>query len=103
MELGSDQSVKDTLASMERSRKRAARKNASAPARRGADVSASSDQGKTRPIGMKVRCIGGKCGTCWTCLGNAKWEKVFNEKFADPGYYKAVQPTRNGSSLSRVP
>ena len=39
------------------------------------------------------------CGTCSTCLENARWEKIFNEKFADPNYYKA-QPVRHTSSLS---
>jgi len=39
------------------------------------------------------------CGTCRTCLDNAKWDRVFNEKFADPDYYQAL-PLRNGSSLS---
>ena len=39
------------------------------------------------------------CGTCSTCQENARWEKIFNEKFADPNYYKA-QPIRHTSSLS---
>ena len=39
------------------------------------------------------------CGTCSTCAENARWEKIFNEKFADPNYYKA-QPVRHTSSLS---
>lgn len=39
------------------------------------------------------------CGTCPTCQENARWDKIFNEKFADPNYYKA-QPIRHTSSLS---
>ncbi len=27
------------------------------------------------------------CGTCQWCLDNARWDRVFAEKFADPGYY----------------
>jgi hypothetical protein len=39
------------------------------------------------------------CGACGTCLENARWDKIFNEKFADPNYYKP-QPVRHTSSLS---
>jgi hypothetical protein len=39
------------------------------------------------------------CGTCKICEDNARWERVFNEKFADPDYY-AARPIRQGSSLS---
>lgn len=42
------------------------------------------------------------CGSCSTCLDNARWEKIFNEKFADPNYYKP-QPVRHVSSLSWPP
>ena len=37
--------------------------------------------------------------TCRTCSDNARWERIFQEKFADPGYY-SNPTTRNGSSLS---
>ncbi len=44
-----------------------------------------------------TRCA---CGcTCRTCSDNARWERIFQEKFADPGYY-SHPTTRNGSSLS---
>ena len=39
------------------------------------------------------------CGACYTCQENARWDKIFNEKFADPNYYKP-QPVRHTSSLS---
>jgi hypothetical protein len=43
------------------------------------------------------RCAPG-C-TCRVCADNARWERIYQEKFADPGYYS--NPTsRNGSSLS---
>jgi hypothetical protein len=45
------------------------------------------------------RCATGKCNACFTCVDNAKWERIFNEKFADPDYYRAPQ-SRNGSTLS---
>jgi|NGEPerStandDraft_6_1074524.scaffolds.fasta_scaffold541457_1 hypothetical protein len=37
--------------------------------------------------------------TCRWCIDNARWERIFQEKFADPGYY-SNPTTRNGSSLS---
>jgi hypothetical protein len=39
------------------------------------------------------------CGKCRTCLDNARWELVFQEKFADP-YYYSLHPPRQGSSLN---
>ena len=27
------------------------------------------------------------CGHCRQCLDNARWERIFAEKFADPEYY----------------
>jgi len=27
------------------------------------------------------------CGRCTQCLENARWERIFTEKFADPEYY----------------
>ena len=29
-----------------------------------------------------------KCGQCRQCLEDARWERIFAEKFADPNYYK---------------
>ena len=37
--------------------------------------------------------------TCRACCDNARWERIFQEKFADPSYY-SNPTTRNGSSLS---
>jgi hypothetical protein len=31
-----------------------------------------------------MRC---KCGRCSQCLDNARWERIFTEKFEDPDYY----------------
>jgi hypothetical protein len=28
-----------------------------------------------------------KCGQCQQCLEDARWERIFAEKFADPNYY----------------
>jgi hypothetical protein len=32
----------------------------------------------------RIRC---NCGRCARCLENARWERIFAEKFADPNYY----------------
>jgi hypothetical protein len=39
-----------------------------------------------------------RCGTCARCVEEARWERIFNERFADPNYYKN-RPTTFGSSL----
>lgn len=39
-----------------------------------------------------------RCGTCPRCREEARWERIFNERFADPDYYKS-RPTHFGSSL----
>ena len=39
------------------------------------------------------------CGRCRSCADNARWEAVFQRKFADPHYYSLREP-RQGSSLN---
>lgn len=49
------------------------------------------------PSRRKPRRCG--CGSCSLCLDNAKWERIFHEKFADESYYS--EPTFHfNSSLS---
>ena len=48
-----------------------------------------------RPVFTPKRCT---CGQCFTCLDNAKWDRIFNEKFADPDYYSR-RAVRHSSSL----
>src|ERR1035438_4250176 len=49
-----------------------------------------------RPAPKGRRC---SCGVCRGCIENARWERIFREKFADPNYYNDGQ-VRRGSSLS---
>jgi hypothetical protein len=49
-----------------------------------------------QPAQAKRRC---NCGACYTCVENARWERIFQEKFADPNYY-ARSPLRQDSSLN---
>ncbi len=39
--------------------------------------------------GRKRRC---RCGECAECRENARWERIFAEKFADPDYYTLQVP-----------
>ena len=34
--------------------------------------------------GRRMSC---KCGQCRQCQENARWERIFAKKFADPDYY----------------
>lgn len=40
-----------------------------------------------------------RCGQCTACIDNARWERIFKEKFADPFYYVPKQ-VRNASPLT---
>ena len=40
-----------------------------------------------------------RCGQCGTCIDNARWERIFKEKFADPLYYVRKQ-VRNASPIA---
>jgi hypothetical protein len=47
---------------------------------------------KALPLRKRPRRQGCACGTCQSCLENARWEKIFNEKFADHSYYRKRGP-----------
>jgi hypothetical protein len=51
----------------------------------------------TRPQ-RRLHC---KCGRCASCLGNARWDRIFDEKFADPAYYDGIA-VRHNSSLGHA-
>ena len=47
---------------------------------------------------MRKRCF---CGHCDYCLETARWERIFQAKFADPEYYS--RPIlRQGSPLKEL-
>lgn len=46
----------------------------------------------------RIRC---SCGRCRQCLDNARWERIFAEKFADPNYY--TRPVTHIASTLDVP
>ena len=41
------------------------------------------------------------CGQCRWCLDNARWERIFNEKFLDPTYYGRLT-VRHSSTLAEA-
>ena len=41
---------------------------------------------------------GCRCQNCATCIDEARWERIFREKFADPTYY-GRQSGRTSSPL----
>jgi|HubBroStandDraft_2_1064218.scaffolds.fasta_scaffold290020_1 hypothetical protein len=40
-----------------------------------------------------------RCGYCPRCLDNARWERIYEERFADPSYYRQFG-IRSSSPLS---
>lgn len=40
-----------------------------------------------------------QCGQCKWCLDNARWDRIFNEKYADPTYYSGLM-IRQASTLA---
>lgn len=51
---------------------------------------------QVQPASRTVHCA---CGKCPRCVDDARWERIFREKFADADYYAERPPVR-GSSLS---
>ncbi len=56
-----------------------------------------SDSSYVAPAAKSVRpqC---RCGICPKCHDNERWERIFQEKFADPYYY--ARRVRRDSSLN---
>lgn len=58
-------------------------------------VPMASAQRDPRPSARKPAAARGRsrrceCGHCRQCLENARWERIFQEKFADPNYYAGL-------------
>jgi len=62
-----------------------------------ATIAAEASNGISR-IRRQQRC---QCGSCQRCLDNAKWDRIFNEKFADPSYYGGLV-VRHSSTLAEA-
>lgn len=60
---------------------------------------AARDLQRAAPRAPKRRSRRCACGRCSFCLENQRWERIFQEKFADPQYYRDGPNLRRGSSL----
>jgi hypothetical protein len=49
----------------------------------------------------KIRSARCGCRRCPRCLEDARWERIFAEKFADPDYYRQLI-TRTSSPLTSL-
>jgi hypothetical protein len=74
VELASPELVAELLAHIARAK----------PTLRGGEVSASEQPRERVRARPRAHC---RCGRCPQCLDNARWERIFAEKFADPDYY----------------
>jgi hypothetical protein len=78
MELADQSQIAALLASsaieVQRNQPRMSRKTSRAPAGR-------------EPRAHNARQRRCRCGTCAACRDNARWERIFQSKFADPDYY----------------
>jgi hypothetical protein len=54
---------------------------------------------QAKPRRNSGRC---ECGVCRTCLENARWERIFREKFASSEYYDHEIRIRYASPLSGI-
>ncbi len=59
---------------------------------------AGASQGYAPPV-AKTQAFRCRCGTCAQCAENARWERIFQERFADPDYYSR-RVIRSESSLN---
>jgi len=53
---------------------------------------------RTKKNGKKPGCRCSQSSRCAACTDNARWERIFLEKFADPSYYNRKQ-VRNSSPI----
>jgi hypothetical protein len=52
-----------------------------------------------RPVkDRRAQC---RCGMCRQCLDNARWERIYDERFADASYYGGVT-VRHNSTLAEA-
>jgi hypothetical protein len=86
MELADDREISQLLAAAPRRAVRTWRRKNAVP---------ETYQG---PLHMSRRC---NCSKCATCLDNARWDRIFAEKFADSSYYADLS-LRRGSPLQSL-
>jgi len=73
------------------------------PARRAAAAPHHADPLPQAPLPRARRSAGRcHCGQCRNCLENARWERIFQEKFANADYYHHDIRIRYASPLSSI-
>jgi hypothetical protein len=55
---------------------------------RGPAPSRTASSAENPDAAPEYQCRTRRCGRCLRCLDNARWERIFAEKFADPTYYE---------------
>jgi hypothetical protein len=73
-------------------------RNAVAPPAKTRRASRNPETSARPKGGRRRRC---QCGVCRTCQENARWERIFVEKFADPDYYRGIS-LRTASPLTSL-
>jgi hypothetical protein len=75
-----------------------------APEPRKAAVPAPPRMDPASQVRLKTRRAAGRChcGECRNCQENARWERIFQEKFANSDYYHHDIRIRYASPLSSV-
>ena len=76
MELASQELIADLLQGAAQARR--------ARSQRGGRALGASQPGNRAAARRRPRC---RCGRCRQCFDDARWERIFAEKFADPDYY----------------
>lgn len=41
-----------------------------------------------------------RCGVCRSCDSDVRWNRIYEEKFADPAYYSRLPERARGSALA---
>jgi len=72
--------------------------NASRASRGSIPVEARHVPSRPQVPQLHQRC---SCGTCKSCLGNARWDRIFKEKFDLPSYYGGLV-VRHNSTLAEA-
>jgi len=89
MELSSQDSIRAVVTALGISvdRQRPGPRRITRRATNASSIGAGPENRKVLREPVKDRRVKCACGTCNRCLDNARWERIFAEKFADPDYY----------------
>ena len=95
MQLADPEFVAAMLSELPRERRRLPARRTQLPTRRTKLKEAEDVPAYSR----KKQC---RCGKCALCMDNARWERIFQEKFQDLGYYGRGPVIRGSSPLHQL-